>query len=251
MAQYIPDSMLLNNIFIPFIREPIKQVFNCEDDFKNLEVGSNGVTSVINLSKENEDGDMEPLFPYIDLRNFDSETKDWFWYDDRGFPYRIYRTNDEDWALKSFWDFGKYNDGTQYIIDPTNLSREDGGRKLGFYSNGNNNVKFYTGSPIILTIEGEIIQDRTVYGNSSADYNLTGLATEENKEFYYDSSTNRIYTNQNLNEFNAKQIKIYCYTVQQDVSVKCRLKANQGQDAFLTPTVDYYIIKLNGQFLRG
>jgi hypothetical protein len=250
---YLPESVLLNHVFIPFYQLPVKQIFNCSEHFKALEIGPNGLTSVINLSIENTDGNNELIFPFINLSKFDTETKEWFWYDDQGFPYRIYRTNDAEWAVSPMWDFGNYYDFLEKAFDPTDLLREEGGKELGFYANTfarPDSIKMYTGAPIIITINGEILADKTVYGQQT-DYNLTSLMPEQNKEFYYDPSSNRIYTNQNLNEFDAKQIKIYCYTVSKEVSIKCRMKANQGKDAYMTPTVDYFITKLNGQYLRG
>jgi len=255
MATYIPNSTLLNHVYIPFVQPAKLQIFTVANDFPDLETGPNGFPSVINFNKTNANNSVEEIFPFIDLSKFDSETKDWFWYDDIGFPYRIIRDSTGlAWELIPIWDFGKYIGSTITFTPETPLKREEGGNNLGFYSPSTidtETVNMYTGSPIILTINGEVVKDRTIYGQTNANFNLTDLGVEDNKEFYYNSALNRIYTNQNLNEFDSAQIKIYCYTVSQEVSIKCRMKANQGKDAYVTPTVDYYIAKLDGQFLRG
>lgn len=251
MTRYIPDSVLLNHVYVPFVQAATPKIFNCIDHFTNLEIGPNGFTSVIDLTLINDDSSKERVFPFINLKKFDSKTKDWFWYDDIGFPYRIYKGTGS-WELQPVWEFGKYF-GNPITFDPSNILYNQVGRELGFYSSArfyNSGITMYTGAPLILTINGETITDKTIYGQST-NYNLTKFGVEENKEFYYNPSLNKIYTNQNLNELDLAQVKIHCYTVSKEVSVKCRMKANQGGDAYLTPTVDYYIVKLNGQFLRG
>lgn len=247
MSQFIPESSLPNHVYIPFYRKPIKKVKDCTY-FKNIEIGSDGFLSIINLN----DPDGNPVYPFIDIGNFDIETKSWYWLDIYGFPYRIYRDGSNNWYLSALWNinnFGKY-----LYFDPDDLLYDKNGHHLGFYSLSSSNDeehRMYTSSPIIVTIEGKIIKDKTIYNGNTNTTSLTKLSSYLNPEFYYDSINNKIYTNQNLGGIDPSMIKIYYYESFDSVSVKCKMDANSGGDALYTPTIDYYILKLDGQHLRG
>ena len=259
--EFIPNSVLLNNVFSPFLNEPKREVFNtsvtnqaiAKDGSFTLEMGSNGITSVIDLSINDPKLDKKPIVPYVDLSKYDPESKDWYWYDEDGFPYRMfYDLGLGKWVATALWPINNY--GESIKIDPSNLTKAEDGPQLGFYVNGvlgEETVKLYTGRPLILEIDGEVITDNTIYGSVNITTGLTDLNTDVNKEFYYDEGVNKIYTNQNLLSVDSTHIKVYLYTVPNEVSVKCRMSSNSGTTALVTPTVDYYVVKLNGQNLRG
>ena len=255
MPRFIPETTLLDNIYIPFYGSPQKRVQNCADYFNRFETASNGVTSVINLITDGEDGQPQPVVPFIDIGNFDAETKEWYYLDASGYPYRIYSsdTSDTGWVLRSLWPINYIDKDLD--LDPNIVGYAAEGRGLGFYSNATidgEDVSMYTAAPIMVTINGKALVDKTLYGDRDMTTGLTDLNVELNPEFYYDYSSNKIYTNQNLLAFDPKHIKIYFYESLNEVSVKARLSSNSGSDAYQTPVVDYYIAKLNGQFLlRG
>jgi hypothetical protein len=251
IMQYIPDTTLLNNIFLPFYVSPVKTIYNISKD--SLETGNNGIKSVINI---------ETLFPYVHIQSFDYETKDWFWYDSDGFPFRIEKNMSLNcWQLRSIYNIGTYKD-VILKIDPFNLSYDSSGKGLGFYTVvigliDNYNViepsleiKMYSGQQIFVEIDGNILTDRTDYLNSMSDVKLTLLNTASNMEFYYNFLLNKIYTNQNLESYNLSDIKVYMYNTIQEISVKTSLLSNYGFNNVLTPVVDYYIVKLHGQLIR-
>lgn len=247
--EYIPNSVLLNHIYFPFHTEPVYKTYDCLKDFTQLEIGTNGILSVIPLTTK-VNGEDEQVIPFIDMSKYDIETKQWFWYDSNRFPLRINRYGDGK-ALTSIYNFGKYY-GYWIEYDPNTILN---GGESGFYSNVTSedfsSDRVYLGSPIILTIDDYVINDKTVYGNTDVNPNLTKLNIETNKEFYFDPDTNKIYTNQNLAGVDPANIKLYFSTIPNELSVKCRLKSNVGDDSYTTPTVDYYVVKLNGQYMRG
>jgi len=252
--EFIPNTILLNNIYIPFFTNSVKKVFNCLNDFDQLEIGFNGVTSTISLSKQNEE-EYQQIIPFINMSKYDAETKDWFWYDTNNFPFRLEYIDGTSWKLNSVWEFGEYY-GHNLSFNPKKLC--NGSIESGFYSELTGyddeaflGVKFYSGRPIMITINEKILTDVTQYGNTENIPTLTQLNTETNKEFYFDPDTNKIYTNQNLLGVDPAQIKIYFETIPNSISVKCRMMSNYGENSYSTPTVDYYLVKLNGQYLRG
>lgn len=257
MNQFIPESSLLNHIYIPFYNPPAKRVENCSDFFTYIEPDSRGIMSVINLITDSDQGRAEPVVPFIDLGKFDTETKEWFWMDDSGFPYRIYENSESNgWVLRPQWPINYV--GSELSFDPDILIYGADGRELGFYSEASITqndetvtVRMYPGNPVMMTIDGVVLKDKTIYGNDSLTTGLTSLNSERNPEFYFDSINNKIHTNQNLVGFDPRNIKIYFYESIKEVSVKARLNANAGGTAYYSPTVDYYIVKLNGQYLRG
>jgi hypothetical protein len=247
---YTPDTVLLNNVYIPFSNSEKLQVFNCKDHFTSFEIGSNGVSSIIPLNLES-DGEKEAVYPFINMSRYDSESKSWFWYDSNNFPFRLGYYNRLYWKLRSVWDVGPNKDLTLNFI-PQALNFSNDNIQLGFYSNAVNHtgIKMYPGYPMIMTIDDRIITDKTDY-TSGSNPELTNFKTDLNREFYYDVNLNKIVTNQNLDAVAPESIKIYCYTISNAITVKCRLASNCGENAFLTPMVDYFVVKLNGQFLKG
>lgn len=248
MSALIPESFLLNNVYTPFYVPPKKKIFNCQDN-STLETGFNGIQSTINI----EDKGTE-VIPFIDMSRYDAETKDWFWYDNEGFPMRIVKGAD-GWVLSSIYTFSQYYN-INLSFDPNVLMYDQYGKNLGFYSMATNpntgeQIKVYTGRPIVLEIFSKVVKDLTDYSTLSTDVSLTSINTEINKEFYYNSQLNKIYTNQNLSGFNLSQIKIYFFDTINSVKVKCLLSGNSGMNNYSTPTVDYYIAKLHGQYLKG
>lgn len=248
MSQFIPESFLINNVYTPFYIPPKKNIFNCQDNC-TIETGLNGLESTINIENNGE-----AVIPFIDLSRYDVETKGWFWYDSDGFPLRLKRhSNGIDWALTPLYEFSQYY-GMELTIDPNNLMYNQFGKNLGFYTlvtSPITDVKVYSGSPIVLELFGKVVKDMTDYDTLSTDITLTNLNSEINKEFYYNSQLNKIYTNQNLTSFDLTQVKIYFFNTINSVKVKCVLSGNSGMNNYSTPTVDYYIAKLHGQYLKG
>lgn len=255
MDRFIPETTLLDNIYIPFYRSPEKRVKNCADYFTHFETDNNGVTSIINLVTDTDDDPMHPVVPFIDIGNFDTETKDWYYLDASGYPYRIFAsdTSDTGWVLRALWPINYIDKDLD--IDPNIVGYKSDGRGLGFYSNATldgEDISMYTAAPIMVTIDGKALIDKTIYGDRDITTGLTDSNVELNPEFYYDYINNKIHTNQNLLAFDPKHIKVYFYESLNEVSIKARLSSNSGSDAYQTPVVDYYIAKLNGQFLlRG
>lgn len=255
MPRFIPESSLLDNIYVPFYSAPEKRVENCADYFTYLESDMNGVTSVINLVTDTLDEIAKPVVPFIDIRNFDPETKEWYYLDASGYPYRLFSDSSSDtgWVLKTMWPINYIND--ELTIDTSIVGYTEQGKGLGFYSiatlNGDE-INMYPGNPVMVTIDGKTLVDKTVYGTQNMTTGLTTLNSDVNPEFYYDYVNNKIHTNQNLLTYDPKHIKIYFFKSLNEISIKARLASNSGSDAFYTPVVDYYVAKLNGQLLlRG
>lgn len=253
MNTFIPESFLLNNIYTPIYISPKKEIYNCNDNC-TIETGINGVQSTINI----ENAGVQ-VIPFLDMSKYDAETKDWFWYDEDGFPLRIQRHSDAvRWVLIPQYDFSQYA-GHELTFNPDSLMYDQYGKNLGFYSliteidgiPANVTIKVYSGRPIVLEIFSKVIKDITDYSSFSSDITLTNLNTDANKEFYYNIQLNKIYTNQNLTSFDLSQIKIHFFTTINSVKIKCVLSGNSGMNNYATPTVDYYIAKLHGQYLKG
>lgn len=205
-----------------------------------LELDELGQSSIINLMIDNE-----LLIPYVDISKFDSETKDWFWFDASGnLPYRfnkssntlgnIYPSNYSGLTLASNIDF----DVNNFRLSAT------------FKDVEGSCVDFYKYTPLLLVVENRAYTDLS-------DYSLFLSSDRLNKiditspEYYYDFNS-RIYTNQNLAGKNPSQIKLYYYTLcNNKVQVRCRMSANAGSETFYTPRVNNYIVKLKGQSLRA
>lgn len=255
MPRFIPESSLLDNIYIPFYSAPEKQVKNCADYFTYLEPDTNGVTSIINLMTDTSDEIAKPVVPFIDLRNFDSETKEWYYLDASGYPYRLFSDSSSDtgWILRALWPIN-YID-KELMIDTSIVGYTEQGKSLGFYSTAildGNEINMYPSNPVMITIAGKTLVDKTIYGTRDMTMGISALNSDVNPEFYYDYVSNKIYTNQNLLAYDPNHIKVYFFKSLNEVSIKARLASNSGSDAFYTPVVDYYIAKLNGQFLlRG
>jgi hypothetical protein len=253
MIEYTPESILLNNIYIPFYIIPKKRILNANDNLK-IETGLNGLKSVITLC----DGE-NPINPFIDISKYDTETKDWFWYDSEGLPLRISRhSNGVDWTLTSLYKVGKYYN-KKLTFNPDVLLYNQFGKNLGFYSKvtaiddiaTTDDIKVYSGRPIFLELFGSVVKDVTDYDTFNTDITLIDIKANSNKEFYYDNIINKLYTNQNLAGFDQSQIKLHCFITYNSIKIKCLMSGNSGLKSYSTPTVDYYIAKLHGQYLKG
>ena len=253
MINYYPDSMLLNNIYIPTYVQPKKIVLNCLDNL-SIETGLNGLQSTINLANNNQN-----ISPYLDLSRYDPETKDWFWYDEEGFPLRIIRHLDgTKWCLSPIYNISKHY-GSLLTFDPFSLEYNAQGQNLGFYSkvteidNSSDipEIKVYNGRPIILNLASKITTDLTDYSTFNNDVVLTDYNIDSNREFFYNLQLNKLYTNQNLTSYDLSKVEVYCFVTTNSVKVKCLLSGNSGMNNFATPAIDYYIAKLHGQYLKG
>lgn len=249
---FLPDSFLINNIYLPFYERPRVTIFNSDSQLK-LETGVNQAKSVISIQ---EDG--KNVIPFIDISKYDVDSRDWFWYDDEGFPMRGYIDYNNLFCLTPLYSVSRYY-GKILIIDPKIIKKDTSplSKNLGWYSNVDmidfvpitmNAPKVYVGSPLILTVDDQVVTDMTDYYTFNNDISLTTFKVEGNLQFFYNSQLNRIYTNQDLT---GSKIELYFYRTQQNVKIKAVLSSNNGMNAFVTPTVDYYISKLHGQYLKG
>lgn len=228
--KFIPETILPDNIYIPFysINKKIQTI-------NNFQIENN----IILLGDE---------FPYFDMSDYSYDTHEWFWFDSNNFPYDIKKIDDY-FVLYNKYGIGD-NINTPLRIETTKLLYEQNGKKLGFYIPITiPEIKIYTGNPIILEINGEALIDKTDYYNNSNDIILTNKNVLSNKEFYYDFKYNKIVTNQNLSSFDLSQCKIYYYSIPNNISINCKLSSNKGINNFSSPFVDYYIVKLHGQYL--
>ena len=243
-----PESILLNSVYIPFYAESRKQIRDLT--YLTLETDVNGIESIINFKTVNSKNVEVPVFPFIDTEKYDQQTKTWFYYDTDGFPYRLtYDDTLEDWTLVDVWDINNYS--ASGVFDPEDLDHDpEANTQLGLFTTISDNV-FHRGDPIVVTIEGEPLIDKTNYGTKTVVSTLTTNSTESNKEFYYNTLDNKIYTNQDLSFFDPTDIKVFYYQNIDTVNVKCRMSGNSNRNIYSTPIVDYYIVKLNGQLIRG
>lgn len=248
MAHYRPETSLLNHIFIPFQVSPVE--FEQNSSFFTLESNELGIPSIISLTTIEGNN----YIPYIDLSKFDGEREQWYWEDAYGLFFKMIPDGDLEFR-SSIYNGSEILQGvsvsyTHDLVGRT-YSYDDTKKKDKLSYTFNNEVlSFWQFAPIIITMEGVRLIDRTNYASSSAPV-LTEVNTTENREFYYSFRQNKIITNQNLAGVRPEDIKIKFYTVPNEVSFKCRMAANNGATPFYTPTVDWYIAKLNGQSFRG
>ena len=229
---YLPSSPYIPSHFIPQIKSL---------DAKNFEyeIDELGQRSIIKLEMDNN-----ILVPFVDLNRYDSETKDWFWYDTvDNFPYRYLKATNK---LVNMYP-SKYSD-----LTPTGIFFFDKDIKiiyrLAVTPNGET-VTFYKYSPLILTVNNEAYNDLTDYSNFKPSDRLNKVNNTIH-EFYYDFAA-RIYTNMNLAGIEPSNVKIHFFRVSDNkVQVKCRMSANLGAETYYTPRVNNFILKLKGQSLR-
>jgi hypothetical protein len=235
---FTPESYLPTAPYIPAHFLPQQKVISAES--LRLELDELGQSSIINLMMDDT-----MLIPYVDLSKYDSETKDWFWYEaSTNLPYRFNRSTN---TLSNLYP-SNYSGLTLYSnivfdVDNTRLSAT-------FKDANDNYVDFYKYSPLLLVVENAAYNDLS-------DYSLFLVSDRLNKkdttlrEYYYDFNS-RIFTNFNLAGVSPSQIKLYYYTIcDNKVQVKCRMSANAGSETFYTPRVNNYIVKLKGQSLRA
>lgn len=251
--KFVPYASLLNDIYVPFFEQPKK---TSDFNLKSFEVEADaeGVISVINLKK-----DKKTYLPFIDISKYDFSRKEWYYYDENGFPYRLSYNNETSWDIDPV--YGAPSVSGYIAADDVSLRfNRNVNIQLGIYIEGRKytededvteNFVLYKGVPISVAIENDPLIDITNYNNPNIKPTLNRINPDVNKEFYYDFDQNRIFTNQNLAGFDPIDITIGFYTSTNNVNLKCRLSANEKSPASVTPVVDYYIAKLSGQNLRG
>jgi hypothetical protein len=251
-VKFVPYTSLLNDVYVPFFEKPKKTSDYNLNSFE-LEADGDGVFSIINLKK-----DKKTFMPFIDITKYDFSRKDWYYYDESGFPYRLTYNEDGYWDIDSVYgapDIRGYTESETVSLQfNRNVNVE-----LGIYIEGKQvteedvapDIVLYKGVPISVAIENDPLVDITNYSNPNISPTLNKINTVVNKEFYYDFDQNRIFTNQNLAGFDPIDITIGFYTSTNDINLKCRLSSNEKSPSDVTPIVDYYIAKLSGQNLRG
>lgn len=235
--RFIPESYLPTAPYIPshFIAQPVVlDAANFE-----YEIDERGQASIIRLMMDDN-----IVVPFVDLTKYDSETKDWFWYDiENKFPYRYNKsTNTLDSIYPSEYS-SLVPTGVFYFNKESDQLRREAVSSTGV------SVLFYKYSPLLLTENNEAYNDLSDYSTfkSSDRLNKTNSTVPE---YYYDFDS-RIYTNRNLAGIDPAQVKIHFFKISDNsLQVKCRMSTNQGIETYYTPKVDHFIIKLKGQSLR-
>lgn len=247
VTTFTPESYLPGFVYIPLFFKPTQKSYTL-NDFQ-LELDSNGVSSIIRLV----DSDGLRVTPFIDINKYDSETKDWFWYDGvDNLPFRFtQKTSANIGSFKNMYPSVNTGLKTNMSIGLPQYSDVSGVWISGYGSTTNatlNNI-FIKYMPIILIADNIPFTDISDYSNISVNDNLDKMTT--NPQFYYDFEE-RIYTNKDLAGYNPGDIKIIIYSVGvNEVAVKCVFGSNSDERSRYTPIIDDYILKLKGQYLRG
>lgn len=243
--QFYPESYLPNAAYIPAYFQSVR---NTVDGTQiQLELDNTGQVSIIYLM----DKEGKSITPFIDISKYDSETKDWLWYDSDGLYYRLKSPNNvqilENLYPTNYTDITRVADTLVFHKETLELSSIFNASKNG---GDVNSYSFYRYSPFILTINNRALTDVSDYSTISASDRLNRV-DPGSPEFYYDFD-GRLFTNQNLAGVDPKNIKIHYFTAgENSIILSCRLATNAGSAGYFTPKVDNYIVKLKGQYLRG
>lgn len=238
-STFRPESYLPNFVYFPLFFSPVQEIITLEN--VSLEFDSQGIQSIIRLV--NKDG--ERITPFIDLTKYDAETKDWYiYYSEDRLPYRYDGRNIYNVYPSTIGNQTNFSGEIQYFDRSTNEV------VLSGYSDQNSSLIFYKYSPIVLVVENQLYQDLTDYTNITvAADRLSRLSSVS--EFYYDFEE-RLFTNQNLAGVALNDVKIIFNRISNNsLTVKCLVSANSGSRPLRSPTIDDYIIKLKGQYLRS
>jgi len=238
MYYFPPETALLNSINIPKYVEPVLKEKTLSQ--LTLETDSTGVSSIIKIT----DG-KDLVIPYIDLSKYDHESRDWYHYDSRNTPVFIRLGSPLHYP---YYTYNKFNIGK--LVDGLVTLRKqfDKEKRQAYVVTIESEERLYYAAPILLTINGVVINDVTDYVRFSSP-KLTNVDVVNNKEFFYDFGS-RIYTNQSLTSYDPDSVVIYYYENPNTISVKSRISSNIGVSSSTTPIIDYYILKLRGQDLR-
>jgi len=239
--KFVPYTSLLSDVYVPFYKSPEQKTFQL--DVFQLEDDAGGQRSIINLNTDNT-----KYLPFIDLKKYDFARKDWYYYDFNHFPYRL-TYNTDNWRLQAVYGIPTVNYLTESLIVPEKFDKEITA-ELGLYIEFDSN-KYYRGTPMLVAVQNVPLKDITNYSNPNIRPKLNTVDISVNKEFYYDFDQNKIITNQNLDSYDPTNVIVGFYTTANDITIKCRMSANEKSASTVTPVVDYYIVKLSGQNLRG
>lgn len=237
--RFYPESYLPNAPYIP-LHFQFQQV-TYDATLVQYELDKNGQTSIIHLSNKDE-----IIIPFVDINRYDSETKDWFWYDpDTNFPFRF---NKYDNTLVSIYPTD-YSTLTLTLVAPLSFNASTSRLEATFVYSDDKYHTFYKYSPLILTVAERAYLDLSDYSSFKPTDRLNRVNVT-NQEFYYDFDS-RIFTNQNLAGIDPARVKIHLFKISDNsVQIKCRMSSNAGSETYFTPKVNNYIAKLKGQSLR-
>jgi len=244
---FIPNTVLLNKIYIPEFDIPKLTELSGKDII--LESDINGNPTIINLSNPDK-----KWLPFIDISKYDNKRRQWVFEDDDGLIFTIIDNLDLEFSMKAY-DYSSsekllsclslnYNLG--YNLTDLTISIDNLTKKEKYVISGYELLRY---EPIIVLVDGVKLKDVTHYFSNVSD-TLNDILTTQNKEFYFNDKNNRLYTNQNLTGVRKEDIKIYIYTLTDYIKLKCRMASNIKTHAYVTPIIDYYIVKLNGQSFR-
>jgi hypothetical protein len=258
-----PSSVLANSIFVPFYF-PSNRVSTTISQFK-IESTNSGLKSIINLVNS----DNNAVIPYFDFSKYDGERQMWYWEDEDGLFYRLIAKGDREYdtliakLLISSPSEETYISTYNYVLDGVDINKIVGIESINtqVYNNTTSQLDkrlyiskglyyFYKYDPIQININGKRITDITAY-NGLNQTNLNNIKTDVNMEFYYSFNDNKLYTNQNLTSVLESDVSIKFYTNINSVNVINRMNTNVSTNAKYTPTIDYFIVKLNGQNFRN
>jgi hypothetical protein len=238
-STFRPESYLPNFVYFPLFFSPIQEIITLET--ASFEFDSNGIQSIIRLT----DNDGNKITPFIDLSKYDSETKNWFiYYTGDRLPYRYDGINIYNMYPSTIGNQTNFRETVEYFDRSTNEIILSG------YSDQIDPLVFYRYSPVFLVVENQLYKDLTDYTNITVASDRLSRSTSVS-EFYYDFE-GRLFTNQNLSNVANTDIKIIFNRISNNsLIVKSLIAANSGSRPLKTPTIDDYIIKLKGQYLRG
>lgn len=247
LSRFTPESYLPGFVYIPLFFKPVQTSYSLLDF--QLELDSTGLRSVIRLV----DSAGIRVTPFIDISKFDSETKDWYWYDSiDNLPFRF--TNKSSAVTGTFKNmYPSVNTGlkTGMSIGTSQYSDVSGVWVSGYGSTTNSSLNniFLKYTPILIVADNVPFTDLSDYSNISVTDNLD--RTTNTPEFYYDFEE-RLYTNKDLGGYNPNDVKIVMYSVGiNEVVVKCMFGSSSNERAKITPVIDDYVVKLKGQYLRS
>lgn len=238
-TNYFPESYFPGFSYFPAFLKP--QQISYYLDEVTIELDSTGKYSIIHLI----DKDGNKISPYFDLDKYDSEVKDWYWYDIiDNLPYResnnlmvnLYPTSIGN-AIYDHKGPLKYNN-VSGVVEGTFL--------LSHY----HSYTFIKYMPLTIVGNNVLFTDTSDYLNFTDTNNLDQVTPTPH--FYYDFK-DRIFTNVNLASYDTKSFKIIMYSVGAKgltpVALKCVMGSSFAGQSKTTPVVKDYILKLKGQYL--
>jgi len=242
MPKFIPETSLLNNVYVPQHVEPKPAILTND----NLTI----IGNVISLGEAK---------PFIRYEWFDHSRREWSWCDASGFPYRFSYGEEVDalkrkhftgWHCEGVWGtFRARNIETLNEYPTATYDKSDElyfGQMVDLSATINTSgsvweagtLRLYLRTPLVVVVDGMMLSDKTNWATFAKGGPL------EDNEYRYDRSQNTIELGAGYAD---QQVSVGFYQAHNEVSVKCRMAANEPHVSHVSPVVDYYIVKLSGQ----